>query len=84
MDRAVPSRTPEIAGATLTISTTNGYSVEIDGDYVGFMHAAQGDMFNAYQRVPGKPGNWLGKFRAEDAVRAIMSACGRAPRGSVA
>jgi hypothetical protein len=34
--------------------------------------------------VPYEPRNWLGKFRAEGAVRAIMSACGRAPRGSVA
>jgi hypothetical protein len=84
MKRYVLSRTREIAGAVLTISTSGGYSVLVDGDYIGFMHAAQGNMFNAYQRVPGKSGNWLGKFGPEDAVRAIMSACGRAPRGPVA
>ena len=79
MERRVPSSTREIAGATLTVSTMGGYSVLVDGDYIGFMHAAQGNLFNAYQRVPGETGNWLGKFAAEDAVRAIMGACGRAP-----
>jgi len=82
--RTVPSRTREIAGAVLVISTSGGHSVLVDGDYIGFLHAAQGNMFNAYQRVPGQSGNWLGKFGEEDAVRAIMSACGRTPKGSVA
>ena len=79
MERRVPSSTREIAGANLTISTMGGYSVEVDGVYIGFMHASQGNLFNAYQRVPGQPDNWLGMFIAEDAVHAIMGACGRAP-----
>jgi hypothetical protein len=84
VERRIASSTREIAGAVLTVSTMGGYSVEVDGDYIGFMHAAQGDLFNAYQRVPGESGNWLGKFGAEDAVRVIMRACGKAPRRSVA
>jgi hypothetical protein len=84
VERRVPSRTREIAGATLTISTMGGYSVVVDGDYIGFMHAAQGNMFNAYQRVPGGTGNWLGKFVEEDAVDAILKACGRVPRRAAA
>jgi hypothetical protein len=77
VERRVPSRNREIAGATLTISTSGGYSITVDGDYIGFIHAAQGNLFNAYERVPGARGNWLGKYGEEDAVRAIMAACGR-------
>jgi len=78
VERRVPSRTREIAGATLMISTMGGYSVLVDGDYVGYLHASQGGQFNAYQRVPGGTDSWLGRYVEEDAVRAIMSACGRA------
>ena len=78
MERRTRSRTREIAGATLTISAMGGYSVLADGDYIGYLHACQGDQFNAYQRVPGGTDNWLGKYVEEEAVRAIMGACGRA------
>jgi hypothetical protein len=78
VERRVPYSTREIAGATLTISTMGGYSVTVDGDYIGFMHAAQGNLFNTYQRVPGEEANWLGKYVQDDAVRAIVGACGRA------
>lgn len=77
MDRRVPSSTREVAGATLTISTMGGYSVLDGDDYIGFLHAAQGSLFNAYLRVPDAPADWLGKYTAEDGVRAIMRACGR-------
>ena len=76
MERRVPFSTREIAGATLTTSTMGGYSVEVDGRYVGYMHASQGDQFNAYRRVPGADDCWLGTYVEEDAVRAIMGAVG--------
>ncbi|SDT74472.1 hypothetical protein [Actinoplanes derwentensis] len=79
MERRIPSSTQEIAGATLTISTMGGFSVEIDGRYIGFMHATHGALFNAYQRVPGERGNWLGRHSKEGAVRAIMRANGLVP-----
>ena len=78
MEHRVPSRAREIAGATLTISTTGGYSVLVDGDYIGYLHVSQGDQFNAYQRVAGGTDKWLGKFAVDDGVRAVMGACGRA------
>jgi hypothetical protein len=78
VERRIASSTREIAGANLTISTMGGYSVTVDGDYIGYMHAAQGNLFNAYERVPGGPDNWLGKYVEEAAVRAIKAAYGRA------
>lgn len=83
MERRVPSSTREIAGARLMVSTRGGYSVLVDGDYIGYMHAAQGSLFNAYQRVPGsEPDLWLCKVRLEDAVSAIMLAAGRVPQAA--
>lgn len=84
MERRVPSSTREIAGATLTISTRGGYSVLVGDRYVGYMHAAHGNRFNAYQRVPGGTDTWLGKYVEEDAVRAIVDACGPATSGKAA
>ena len=78
MERRVPSSTREIAGAKLTISTMGGYSVTVDDIYIGFLHASQGNLFNAYQRMPGGVPNWLGKYVEEAAVRAIKAAYGRA------
>ena len=40
------------------------------------MYAAEGNLFNASQRVPGATGKWPGKFVAEDAVRAIEPSAG--------
>ena len=83
MERRIPSSIREVAGATLMISTMGGYSVLADGDYIGYLHACQGNQFNAYQRVPGGTDNWLGKYVEEEAVRAILGACGRtAPDGA--
>lgn len=79
MERRVPFSSREVAGATLTISTMGGYSVLVDGHYIGFIHAVQGNLFNAYQRVPGGTDTWLGKHAEADAVHAILNACGRAP-----
>jgi hypothetical protein len=81
VERRIPSGTRQIAGATLTISTMGGYSVTVGGDYIGFMHTIEAGLFNTYQRVPGKPDCWLGRYGEEDAVRAIMEACGREPAG---
>ena len=79
MERRIPSRTREVAGATLTISTVGGYSISVAGDYIGYLHASQGGQFNTYLRVPDGMDEWLGKYREEDAVRAVIGACGRAP-----
>ena len=79
MERRIPSSTQKISGATLTISTMGGFSVEIDGRYIGFMHATHGALFNAYERVPGERGNWLGQYPKEGAVHAIMRASGLVP-----
>ena len=62
----------EIAGATLTVSTSNGYSVHIEGDYVGYVHASVGDRWNAYLRRGDAPAEHLGKFVLDEAVRRIV------------
>lgn len=80
MEHGVPFRKREIAGATLEISTVGGYSVVADGVYVGYLHASQGNLFNAYRRVPTGADAWLGKYAEDEAVRAILRACGRAPK----
>jgi hypothetical protein len=78
VERRVPSSTREIVVTTLTISTVGGYSVTVDRNYIGFMHAGQGNLFNTYQRMPGGAAIWLGKYVEEDAARAIVAACDRA------
>ncbi|WP_433304968.1 hypothetical protein ACQP2F_16805 [Actinoplanes sp. CA-030573] len=84
MERRVPGGRREIAGAVLTLSTMGGYSVSHDGADVGYLHASVGDQFNLYRRTADGTGDWLGKYRLEDGVRAILSACdqtGRAEQG---
>jgi hypothetical protein len=84
LERRVPSGTRTVHGATLTMSTMGGYSVTYEGDYVGFIHAAQGDLWNAYLRVPEESADWLGKLRQDDAVLAILRAADRATEGAAA
>ncbi|GIF01115.1 hypothetical protein [Paractinoplanes rishiriensis] len=85
VEHRVQPHTCEIAGATLTVSTSNGYSVIYRGDYVGYIHASLGDRWNAYRRRLGTPDDHLGKFGQEEAVRRIVravstaSATGAAP-----
>jgi hypothetical protein len=77
MERRVPGGQREIAGALLTVSTMGGYSVTHRSDYVGYLHASVGDKFNVYQRKANAQDDWLGKYRLEDGVKAILRACGR-------
>jgi hypothetical protein len=77
-------RSVKIAGATLVVSATNGYSVIHDGDYLGYIHASVGGQWNAYQRHEDRADDHLGRFTQEEAVRSIMRASGRANQGKAA
>ena len=77
MERRVPGGQREIAGAVLTVSTRGGYSVTHRSDYVGYLHASVGDKFNVYHRKANAADDWLGKYRLEEGVKAILLACGR-------
>jgi hypothetical protein len=77
-ERRVPARSYKIAGATLAVSTTNGFSVIHKGDYIGYIHASVGDQWNAYRRHVDRPDDHLGRFTQEEAVQRIVRACGRA------
>lgn len=75
MDRRVPRGHREIVpGVALTVSTMGGYSIDRDGDYIGWIHASVGDQWNAYVRRPGTSGDFVGRFGQQDAVKAIMTA----------
>lgn len=77
MERRAPEGQREIAGAILTVSTKGGYSVTHRSDYVGYLHASVGDQFNVYRRKINQLDDWLGKYRLEEGVKAILHACGR-------
>lgn len=77
MKRRVPGGQREIAGAVLTCSTMGGFSVTYRSDYVGYLHASVGDKFNVYRRKVNAMDDWLGKYRLEDGVKAILRACDR-------
>jgi hypothetical protein len=66
-----------LPGVTLTRSTLGGFSVEAGADYIGWMHASSGDYWNAYLRVPGAEGRYLGRFHPQvEAARRIAHAAG--------
>jgi hypothetical protein len=44
---------------------------------VGYLHASVGDQFNVYRRKVNEMDDWLGKYRLEEGVKAILRACGR-------
>jgi hypothetical protein len=77
VERRVPGGRREIAGAVLTLSTMGGFSVTHRSDYLGYLHASVGDQFNVYRRKVNDMDDWLGKFRLEEGVKAILRACGR-------
>ena len=77
MERRVPGGQREVAGAVLTLSTMGGYSATHRSDYLGYLHASVGDQFNVYRRKVNAMDDWLGKYRLEDGVKAILRACGR-------
>lgn len=72
--RVQPGRREVLPGVTLTTSTMGGYTVEHHGRYIGWIHAAEGDQWNAYLRGGQLGGTPLGKYRQDEAVRAIVDA----------
>lgn len=72
--RVPPAKREFVPGVTLTVSVMGGYSVERDGDYIGWIHAGIDDRWNAYVRRPGAGGDLLGRFAQDEAVKAIVSA----------
>ncbi len=75
MERRVPPAELEVRpGVTLKVSVMGGYSVERDGEYIGWIHASVGSYWNAYVRRPGTSGDHVGRYTQEDAVSAIVAA----------
>jgi hypothetical protein len=75
VERRVPPAKREISpDVVLKVSVMGGYSVERDGDYIGWIHASIGDRWNAYVRRPGTSGDLLGRYGQDEAVKAIVSA----------
>ena len=75
MDRRALFGSREISpGVTLKVSAMGGYSVERDGDYIGWIHASVGDTWNAYARRPGTSGEFLGRYTQDEAVKVIVTA----------
>lgn len=75
LERRVPPAKREILpGVTLTVSVMGGYSIERDGDYIGWIHASFGNRWNAYVRRPGTVGDLLGRYTEDEAVKAIVTA----------
>lgn len=71
--RVPPAKYEISPGVTLTVSVIGGYSIERDGDYIGWIHASFGDHWNAYVRRPGTAGDLVGRFVQEEAVKAIVT-----------
>lgn len=78
MERRVPPASRKIHGATLAVSTMGGYSVTLGDEYLGYLHASVGGKFNTYRRKTNQLDDHLGKFVMDDAVLAILRACGKA------
>lgn len=78
MEHRVLQRERTILGATLTVSTLNGWSVSIGRDYLGYLHASVGDQFNVYCCRRGRLDDWLARSSLVDGVRHILKAAGRA------
>jgi len=72
--RVRPAKREVWPGVTLTVSVVGGYSVERDGEYIGWIHASYGDRWNAYVRRPGVGGDPIGRFAQDEAVKAIVTA----------
>jgi hypothetical protein len=65
-------------GVKLIRNSLGGLSVEVHGNYVGWIHASVGDQWSAHVRgvKPGDPGTLLGRFTKEEAVQRIAQAAG--------
>ena len=67
-------------GIMLIRSTLGGYAIEADGNYIGWMHASNGDYWNGYLRAPGGEGHFVGRFRPQlEAARRIVEAARNQP-----
>jgi hypothetical protein len=42
-----------------------------------FQEASVGDQFNVYRRKVNEMDDWLGKYRLDEGVKAILHPCGR-------
>jgi hypothetical protein len=74
MERRIPPAKREVLpGVILKVSVMGGYSVEREGDYIGWIHASIGDRWSAYVRRPGTSGELLGRYTQEEAVKAIVT-----------
>jgi hypothetical protein len=76
--RVPPAKHEVLPRVTLTVSVIGGYSIERNGDYIGWIHASSGDRWNAYVRRPGTSGDLVGRFVQEEAVNADVAAWDRA------
>ncbi|MEU7589456.1 radical SAM protein [Micromonospora sp. NPDC049230] len=75
MERRIPPAKREfLPGVTLTVSVMGGYSIEREGDYIGWIHASVDNRWNAYVRRPGTGGHPLGRYDQEEAVKAVVAA----------
>lgn len=72
--RVLPAKREFLPGVVLKVSVMGGYSVEREGEYIGWIHASIGDQWTAYVRRPGTSGDLLGRFKQEVAVKAIAAA----------
>ena len=72
--RVPPAKREFLPGVILQVSVMGRYSVEREGDYIGWIHASIGDQWSAYVRRPGANGDLLGRFTQEEAVKAIAAA----------
>ena len=71
-----PSTTANLPpGVTLTKSVLGGFSIEVNGTYVGWIHSAPGGRWNAYLRRSSRAtGHHLGCFPKATAILKIMEA----------
>jgi hypothetical protein len=63
------------AGVTMRPSVLGGYSVHLDGRFIGWMHASPPDRWATYTRAHApRSGQFLGAFRKSDAVDRLVRA----------
>ena len=66
----MPSVREILPGVVLSRSGTGSYSVVDHGRFAGWLHASLGDEWAAHV----EPGRYLGKFKQDAAVRAVVRA----------
>jgi hypothetical protein len=79
-----PGKAPEMEvesfpnGIKLTHNSLGGFTVEVHGQFAGWIHAGVGEQWTAYVRgsKPGDPGTLLGRYAKNEAVQRIAFAAG--------